>query len=564
MIIIASAVILFACVDWGLPGSTRVRILTHNTDLNDDDLAQLDAATESYLASRRTADSLSVQRLEAGQFPSRPRTDPLGSVFTDDNRLRAFRRYLVSGSGPDEREPYIALARMRPGELDFDPHGFLYGGAYLYSLGGWLLLLKSVSLLPLDPRVSRYIEAPDDAGHMYIAGRMLSLFPFLGVLVLLGRFGRNMGHPFAGTAAMLCWALSTLPLNQAVLTKPHIWVAFWATLGVYLLHGYILRQRTRTLVLSSIAMGIALGSSLFAAVMLLFYPILLLRERGMRESLLRLALASFLCIATFLITNPYVLLNPESFRVTLTYHGSSTGWGYAAPSLVKSGAFLGDLLLRSFSFPVSILGAAVAVLTLGHGQPTWRRLAAAWIATLALLGTFLGVARIALFVGPILCLFAGRGAERLRAWKPMPLRVAGVILLVVLFIPGFFFAGLFAHDTIRDDAWVEATEDWVNGFGPETIVGVFENPEPRNIPPLPFLACSLVNLDAYRGGPWDPEYILLGNYTDDLEVWESHPLRSRYTLSRVLGYRDSMDWFLSLRTKSESRLAGWVFEPAAE
>jgi hypothetical protein len=551
-------------VDWGLPSSTRVRILTHDTDLTDADLARLDATTESYLVNRRAADSLSVQRLEAGQFPSRPRTDPLGPVFTDENRLRAFRRYLISGSGPDEREPYIALARMRPPKLDFDPHGFLYGGAYLYPLGGWLFLLRSVSVLSLDPRVSHYIGAPEDAAHMYIAGRMLSLLPFLGVLILLGRFGRIMGHPFAGTAAMLCWALSTLPLNQAVLTKPHVWTAFWATLGVYLLHGYILRQRTRDLVLSSIATGIAVGSSLFAAVMLLFYPILLLRRGKMRESLAHLGLASCLCLVTFLITNPYALLNPESFRVTLTYHGSSSGWGYAMPSLGKSGAFLGDVLLRSFCFPISILGAATAVLTLGHKHPTVRRLAAAWIASLALLGVFLGVARIALFVGPILCLFAGWGAERIRAWKPNPFRTAGVILLVVLFIPGLFLAGLSAYDTIRDDAWVGATESWVNILGSETIVGVFENPEPRNAPPLPFLACSLVNLGAYRGGPWDPDYVLLGNYTDDRKMWEEHPLRSRYTLTRVLGYRDSMDWLLSLRTRSESRLAGWVFEPAAE
>jgi hypothetical protein len=51
----------------------------------------------------------------------------------------------------DEVTNVIALARIRPRALQFDPFYYQYGGAYLYPLGAWYLLLSKFGVITVGP-----------------------------------------------------------------------------------------------------------------------------------------------------------------------------------------------------------------------------------------------------------------------------------------------------------------------------------------------------------------------------------------------------------------------------
>jgi hypothetical protein len=497
--------------------------------------------------------------------PGRYRPPAASRVFSWDDRVGAFRRYVFGSSATDEREPYIALSRMNPARLDFDPRGFLYGGAYLYPVGGLLYVLKSAGLFDAEAGTQYFLGHPEDLRRMYLAGRSLGLLAFLGVMAVLGLLGNATGRPAAGTIAMSAWGLSTLPLNQAVVSKPHVWAAFWFALMVYVLYRHGENPRRRHLILGGSALGLAAGSSMFAAVGA-FTAGALLKCGRVRAWLPRLAILLCVTLLVYCASNPYVLMKPKMYLVTILHHGSGEGFGYAVAETGKGLRCIGDFLLRSFAFPLALLGAGQAAVSLVRGDARGRRLAWGWFVSFVALSFTVGLPRILLFMGPVLCFFAGQCLERiLEALRPRA-RAIRVAVASALFAPGLFFAALFARDSIDDTPWLEPTADWIasGALADGTVVGVFGAPTPKNSPPLPFLGIELANLQAPGSEGLAPRYVLLGNFGSDRRAWESHPLRSSYRLVRVLGYRSSHGWFRGLRVESESRVAGWVYERVSD
>jgi hypothetical protein len=57
-----------------------------------------------------------------------------------------------------------------------------------------------------------------------------------------------------------------------------------------------------------------------------------------------------------------------------------------------------------------------------------------------------------------------------------------------------------------------------------------------------------------------PDYVVLGNFQGDPDLWKKHPLAHLYQLVAVLGPRASWKWLEAWRQPSEARLAGWVYQ----
>jgi hypothetical protein len=132
----------------------------------------------------------------------------------------------------------------------------------------------------------------------------------------------------------------------------------------------------------------------------------------------------------------------------------------------------------------------------------------------------------------------------------------------VLFLPSLVFTGLYARDTIIDDNWIKQTKAWIQSddFDGETSIGVFRIPSPIDTPPFPFINCTLINMNEYKGGSSDPDYVIIGNYDKrTMDIWNNHPIRTRYELLYNLGYRDTYKWLLGLRMESDSRISGHVY-----
>lgn len=556
-ILLVAAFVLGAGLDWGLPSRERVELLAGRSSFSDSARAAIDRSVESYFQERSTWDRAALDQLwrEGNAEGSKaPAPEP---HLSEEDRIRALRRYLVGSVAIDERGPYIALARMHPGRLDFDPHGCSYGGAYLYTLGGWLFTLDALGLLRLQGPVSRFIDAPEDVAAVYVAGRSLSLVCFLATGVVLCLLGRAFSGRLAGRFALASWMLASLPLNHALVTKPHDWSAFWSACALLPLAHSKARGR-RALILSGIAAGLALGGSVIAAAALLVPLALLFDRRQFGGTVRAWAWLAGTALAVALLTNPYVLLDPEQSLGTLAFGALSPDTRFASPAWSKLVEFLHAILVQGSGFPLGPLAVLAAVLAIRIGDARWRRLAVGWFAVLLFLGPLVWAPRLAIFSCVPLALFAGRAFEII--WlrvSPRWLAVSGIVL--VLLLP-LWIAARFAEDTLRDRGWIEPTRAWIAGWPERPTIGMFGFPEPTNTPPLPFLECEVTDLLQNRGDEPIPDYVLLGNFALDRARWERHPYRPRYRLAHVLGWRSSFDAWMWCRMRNESRLAGWVFE----
>ncbi len=559
LLILLAAVLLLG-MDWGLPSKERNELLTYGCELRPADFAALDSLNTDYFSARDTVDARAETALSAGSRPESHHATEVGAVLGRDEKLRGVRRFLLGSCAVDERKPFIALARMDPKRLDFDPRGFMYGGAYLYPLGFILKVAEVLRLTTLTADSEHALTHPRDVAVLYLAGRALGVAAFLGIGLLLVRLCAILQRPQAGTLALFAWCCSTLAINQALVAKPHLLAAFFSLLGLMQLLRFQQNASRRSLVWGGVFMGLAAGSSFPAAAMWLFVPVLIIGAHSNRRMLPDLALGLGCAAGAFLITNPYVVINPDPFRVTLWHHGASSGWGYAVLSLAKLKVFADAMGARGFAFPLSIAGTGALIFAIVKCQGALRLIAGTGLLLMVILGSTISNPRILLFLGPVFCLFSGIGL----AWLSGSMRSARMAFVVAAIpcLAALPQLGLAARDFIDDAHWYRPTLEWVraSGMTESTTIGIFDRPEPSNHPPFPFLRSRVVNLDEYADPSHPPDLVILGNFADDRARWASHPLRRGYRLRSELGYRRSMEIGLAFRMRSESRTAGWVYE----
>jgi hypothetical protein len=330
-------------------------------------------------------------------------------------------------------------------------------------------------------------------------------------------------------------------------------------LGVTLLLRFRAEPGRASLVWAGAFLGLAAGSSFPALGTWIFLPALLVRARSDRPVLRDLTVGLGCAMGAFLLTNPYLLLDPAPFLATVWHHGGSAGWSYAIASPGKLWSFAGELALRRFAFPLSLVGLGTLGFSIARGRGVLHRVAWNWLLVSVALGAAISNSRILLFLGPILCAFAGIGLASLQS-SLHPARLATVLTTVICLaaLPQF---ALVAYDFVNDRQWYRPTLDWVreSRLNESISIGLFDRPEPVNHP-FPFLRSRVVNLNAYADSTSPPDVVILGNFFDDRQRWASHPLRQMYRLSRELGYRKSFDAGLTFRTHSESRVAAWIYE----
>jgi len=560
--------VLLLGIQWGLPNQQRMSLLLHGQSLSDRQQMLLTKTREDALNRRDIEERAKAQRL--GQIKERPDDLKIADyrgfprILNDEDRVIDLRSFIVSGSAWDEAITYNTLSRMNPSQMNFDPGSwFAYGGSYLYPVGFLIYIAKVVGLCHITNDISYYLKHPHDISIMYTVGRGLNVVALLGIMFLLGKLGDMIGGRLCGNTAMLTLACSGLALNQSLLSKPHVYAAFWAFLSLYFIILFLEGSPISYLALASVSAGWAMGASLPAGLIGLYFPVLLFHRKDPSRLILMVTL--FFCgmIITFLLTNPYVVLAWDRFLLCLIRGGSGGGYGYALISLTKAVGYLEEVFIRAYCFPVTLMGIlGLAIATL-RGDEVTKRLAIVTTCLLLSISFSLASERISLFLGPLICLFAGYGLAK--AFNYIPGRVGDFRtgILILLFLPGIFFTGLFARDTIWDDPWFKPTLAWSNSLatGQQLIFGVFTRPNPINVPPFPFLNATVINMHDKISSERLPDYVVVGNLIDGKGVWETHPLYSRYQLAYNLGYRDSYEWFSNFRVANLSQVAAWVYKP---
>ena len=573
LILVTFAAVLVLGVDWGLPSKERVQLLTSGQSLTPEEVRLLDSVRNTRRENRDARLAQAADKLTgAGEFESAA-GETLRASLTIEDKLNGLCSFLIHSSAADEEITYSSLSRIDPRRLDLAPRYFLYGGAYLYPLGALLYAARALGLFVVTSQYSYYLHDPGDMARIYTVGRSLSVAAFLATLLLLRHLATRLRDRVAATSAMLTFALSTVVLNQAVVSKPHLYAAFWALVSVAFLLRHVERKERRFLLLSGAAAGWAIGSSLANLAILAVFPIVLWESGRFRSVVFRTLAAWSALAATFLVMNPYVLAAPGRFLYTIVEASSADTWGYSQASPVKLWAYLVGIATKDYSFPATLVAFGAIAIALVRAKGHIRRLALATLLLMLALGTMLNNARVSLFLGPLLCLFAGfgfSGLSRLRL-RSLSLPLARALVIgagVVCFVPGLFFAGLFARDVIFDRNWLRPTAQWVREarFDDGVMIGFFgrwwaNQPHPTDSPPFPFVRTELVNMVLYGDSNRLPDYVVVGVYADNEERWASHPLRPFYELTRNLGERDSYDWFSRWRTRSLATFGAHVYEP---
>lgn len=559
-----TVLLVLVAIGWELPSRNRVELLRAGIQLTDADRQALISVSESYYARLDTA-----QRSAASDLISKGKTkivdmrNNIGWFYTNADKMVAFRSYINGSGAVDERKAFSALSRMRPSRLDFDPKLYIYGGSYLYPLGALLFVLKSLGVLHVTNDISAYLDHPRDMALLYLTGRLISVLAFAGAIWLLGILGNRMGGRLTGLAAMMTFGLSSVALNYSVITKPHVYAAFFGLLGVYGLVRFRETGGNKWLAWATMAIGWAFGASFAAGALGLLFPCCLYDKGRIKRSSLQILAAWAGIGAVFILTNPYFILSWDQYALTLYSHSSPDGWGYGVTKAGKLLGYLRRVFQQGYCFPVSLFGIIGLVWAIWKGEDWTRRLALATALLLFLLGMSLANLRISLFGGALFCLYCGYGLSLFLRSVSGQRWVRGC-LLGAAFLQPLLFAAVFFRDTIFDEHWMKPAREWIQRrpLREGVSVGFLESPSPLDAPALPFLRMRMINLAAYSGTQEPPDYVVIGNYGYSRPAWENHPLRNRYVLDADLGYRPSFDWRLKWRIPNESRICGWVFRRA--
>jgi hypothetical protein len=570
---------------WGLPDRARVELLTLGHALTEQERSRLvavrQAKNEEREAWRMDNAAKAAQDKHVGIF----RNDYGGDlILSPDQKLFALGSYLLDGSAHDEAQTYHALASMRPSRLDLNPHMYIYGGTYLYPLGAILMAMKAVGAIHVADAAFG-LDRPESIARLYLAGRWMNIVAFLGVLWLVGRMAGRAGGRLTAALAMTAWACSTLAIDQALISKPHLYAAFWALLAVEILASREGKPSPRRLAAAGAAAGWAMGASLVSG--LIFAPLAALAWRGgpsdhddgkagmtarkeafapaARRWIVSLAILGGAMALTFAAANPYVFLRFNEFRATFQGHGDS---GFDVLSLSKLAGFCVELFARDHGFPVSLVGGAALAWAAWRGQGWQRRLAMGVLLMIVVGGSTVAIARIALFIGPFICIYGGLALGRFwnfahgRKKTGFSARSAwAAVALAALFAPAIFMAGLSYRDAIFDEAWLAPARAWATSarLGPGTSIGIYGSgqPHPTTLPPFPFLDARVLNMNKWTPGAPEPDFVLVA--PEDAPKWNACPLIDHYHEAANWGERPSDAWLRELRFPSQAQACARVY-----
>lgn len=325
--LILSAGVLLAGLDWGLPSRAADEFL----------FGQQPPWTGRQIVARSApapADSSRASDVDANPLDRR---QPVIVNATDAQRAEIVRRYRLFTYQPDEMQTPMALAAMKPGEGDFDPRMYKYGGLWIYPVAVLLKIASMLGLIDLRSDLSFYLDHPDAFARFYVIARLYVVaWALVGAWAAMAIVRRLTPGLLASLAAGVCFVFMPVVINVAHEAKPHLPGAVLVMLTILAGMKYLETARRRWLWLAGALCGAAVGmvlSAWAAFAVLLAIALVRRRETG------RVAGAALIGIIVYLATNPYVAINlvanPAVIRSNLAnsaafYQASLSGLANAA------------------------------------------------------------------------------------------------------------------------------------------------------------------------------------------------------------------------------------------
>jgi 4-amino-4-deoxy-L-arabinose transferase-like glycosyltransferase len=360
-----------------------------------------------------------------------------------------------------------------------------------------------------------------------LVGRALNVGFFLGSLILLFKLVRLLSSRRDAVVAAAAFAAAPIVWMSTLSARPHMAAAFWSTLMLYCVVRFVSEEKFRYFVLAAIALGLAAGSSLPAAIVGLAFPLLLYGAKPLRFAIGYSATAALAALVVFVLTNPYAVLNFGEFFDNISFHADSDRYQRVAFDVGKAVAFFIDVVY-DFSFPMSLVGLlAIAWFVVDPPSKLGRRIALLAGAVLVLVGSTIATTRILIFIVPIVAVVAALAIGRLLSVAKAP--AVRAALVVPLMVPSSITALVFSVDSLAEAQDHERFLQWSEKARkhPEQAVGLLSSPTPHYFPPFPFFHREVVDLSRVASDTSRlPRFAVVSE--PDEPLWETYPSRKYY------------------------------------
>ena len=551
--LIAYLATLAVGISWGLPSADRTLLLSFERSVGPEELDVMNANRAECNAHHNFDSAIygGINRGSAGRnlLPDFPKK-------CIDNSELSFRRFLFFGTAQDESRVFHSLSRMKPEKFDFHPKRFENGTAYLYPIGGLLFIAEQIGYVNLTSDISSALEHPENMRRVYLIGRAVSSAAVLGTLILLFLIGRRFYSTNVGLVAAIAYGSFGAVYALGLQTRIHVVAAFWITLTVYWLLAYARTYRTRDILYASIACGIAIGTAIHAALsMSAILLVIASNPHDLSRKLRSICLSGLVVLATFVVTNPYVVLDAQGFWYWWTAFlmpVEAGGHGYSPHSLaIVMNGFKSVLGNSVAAAQVPFFGMLIAGLfyALFGADRACQNLAICVIVSVVVASTIgKGVGRMVMFLVPIMCIqiailmnriLEEIGRKRFAKWA----------LVFLIFCPSYFAiahktVGLYEHEVKK--TWLTKSVNCLKllDISREQSIGLFDYPRPNTFPPFPFLGSKLVFPPNIKVDY--PDFVVVRDVAKDVGRWDMNPARQSYdfvcgivgAFSPVSGYEE--------------------------
>lgn len=354
-----------------------------------------------------------------------------------DNSLeQGLLRFKLYSVDADEMVNLMALSRIKPSQRLFDPHFYMYGGAYLYPLGLWYAALVRLDIINM-PTINNLLTSPDLVDQLYILGRLFVLTTFSLSAIIVYLTAREFLLPLPANLSLSLYLILPMTVMQSLTMKPHWYALLPAAAAFYYLTRLLVRHKwsASSEIFVGLGLGLAVGSAAtFAPLAAAAWLLLLVARLRQQISSRPLLTVPLLAAVVFGLTNPYIFLNWAAYQ---TENAQLAAWYQAS---LHPAAIL-DFIKNSFwpGFGAAGLAAAtIALVDLVRRSPWPTRMAALFIWAGILLAATATASvsfwhtntRFIAYLAPVFAIY-------LAARLPIRLLAAIVVLTLIQSIPHF-------------------------------------------------------------------------------------------------------------------------------
>lgn len=295
-----------------------------------------------------------------------------------DTWMVRFKLYAVTA---DEMVNLMALARINPSKLQFDPHFYMYGGAYLYPLGAYYFLLQALHVID-SPSLQKLLSDSDLVDTLYSTGRTFVLLSFAASAFIFYKATRMLVSQERALLALLVYLTVPGSIMFSQELKPHWYTLLWANISLLLLVKIYKEKRIK--LLHELAIAITLGLSIGSSILYLPYAALVWMALSAARyyhfvpirmhTLIRIPL---IVVCIFAVTNPYAILNTASVQheAAVLQH-----WYQLKLTPTEIALFMYNSLLPGFGL-IALASIGMALKEIVSPAHTLLRLAAAALLT---------------------------------------------------------------------------------------------------------------------------------------------------------------------------------------